>query len=91
MCRLQNQGHQSARRSVVRLRESESFARDKKEIEMKEAGMLIYLGQIRDLLITGEATDAYNARIKVQLLIDRLNAEMMERATRASDNRTGCG
>jgi hypothetical protein len=51
------------------------------EIEMTEAGMLIYLEQIRDLLITGEATDAYNARIKVQLLIDRLNAEMKRRSS----------
>jgi hypothetical protein len=43
--------------------------------------MLIYLEQIRDLLITGESQDAYNARIKVQLLIDKLNAETVKQAS----------
>jgi hypothetical protein len=45
---------------------------------MTQEGLLIYLEQIRDLLITGEAQDAYNARLKVQLLIDRVNAEVIQ-------------
>jgi len=45
---------------------------------MTDEGMVIYLERIRDLLITGDPDDAYNARIKVQLLIDELNSGIME-------------
>jgi hypothetical protein len=48
---------------------------------MTEIGILIALEHVRDLLITGEASDAYNARIKVQLLIDELNAGEMKRSS----------
>jgi len=45
---------------------------------MTDEGMVLHLEHIRDLLITGDPDDAYNARIKVQLLIDDLNTGTME-------------
>jgi hypothetical protein len=49
---------------------------------MTDEGMVSHLERIRDLLITGEQNDAYNARIKVQLLIDELNTGIMEHRRR---------